>query len=291
MQNSLPKGSELSGYENPKALLLDALVIKAEESKARREHELNHLQKTLRYTSAISKYIKDNDEKAQAVRVVLALAQGPKGVAQAMVFGALEQTSFAEELQARLGEIQERLGKAIAERMEGKDTLDLNVESDRYLVGGGELIAAILAGGVPGRKGHGVVEGGKKPAVSKVESGPGQGAKGSTSINSVPRNANDLVGGPLENATQVSGRFKHDGGPANGTVYRADNQGNITSYAVYDSAGMIVKRVDVTGKAHANVSTPHVIEYGRNTLPDGTVRVQSPSTKLAPRPTTPDEIP
>ncbi|WP_095161628.1 hemagglutinin repeat-containing protein [Pseudomonas sp. Irchel 3F5] len=177
VQNSLPKGSELSGYENPKALLLDALVIKAEESKARREHELNHLQKTLRYTSAISKYIKDNDEKAQAVRVVLALAQGPKGVAQAMVFGALEQTSFAEELQARLGEIQERLGKAIAERMEGKDTLDLNVESDRYLVGGGELIAAILAGGVPGRKGHGVVEGGKKPAVSKVESGPGQGAK------------------------------------------------------------------------------------------------------------------
>lgn len=116
-------------------------------------------------------------------------------------------------------------------------------------------------------------------------------AKVSTSINSVPRNASDLVGGPLENATKISGRFKLDGGPANGIVYRADNQGNITSYAVYDSSGMIVKRVDVTSAAHANVSTPHVIEYGRNTLPDGTVRVQLPSTKLAPRPTTPDEIP
>ncbi|WP_081087037.1 polymorphic toxin type 24 domain-containing protein [Pseudomonas palleroniana] len=88
--------------------------------------------------------------------------------------------------------------------------------------------------------------------------------KGSTSINSVPRNANDLVGAPLENATQISGRFKLDGGPTNGALYRADNQGNITRYAVYDSAGMIIKRVDVTGAAHANVSAPHVIEYGGN---------------------------
>ncbi|WP_157064568.1 polymorphic toxin type 24 domain-containing protein [Pseudomonas ficuserectae] len=72
---------------------------------------------------------------------------------------------------------------------------------------------------------------------------------------------------------------------------QADNQGNITSYAVYDSEGLIVKRVDVTGAAHANVPTPHVIEYGRNTLPDGTVRVQSPSTKSAPRPAKLDEIP
>ncbi|WP_196358034.1 DUF637 domain-containing protein, partial [Pseudomonas syringae group genomosp. 3] len=117
-----------------------------------------------------------------------------------------------------------------------------------------------------------------------------QGAKG---INTppAPRNANSLAGGPLENADQISGRFKLDGGPVNGTLYRADNQGNITSYAVYDSAGMIVKRVDVTGAAHANVSTPHVIEYGRNQLPDGAIGVQSPSTKLAPRPATSDEIP
>ncbi|BBN63831.1 MULTISPECIES: polymorphic toxin type 24 domain-containing protein [Pseudomonas] len=71
---------------------------------------------------------------------------------------------------------------------------------------------------------------------------------------------------------------------------QADNQGNITSYAVYDSEGLIVKRVDLTGAAHANVPTPHVIEYGRNTLPDGNVRVQLPSTKFAPRPANLDEI-
>ncbi|WP_339421354.1 polymorphic toxin type 24 domain-containing protein [Pseudomonas sp. RL_105y_Pfl1_103] len=99
------------------------------------------------------------------------------------------------------------------------------------------------------------------------------GPKGSTSFNSVPRNANDLAGGPLENATQISGRFKLDGGPANGAVYRADNQGNITSYAVYDSAGMIVKRVDVTGAAHADVSTPHVGNRGQTTFSAKSIQV------------------
>ena len=112
-----------------------------------------------------------------------------------------------------------------------------------------------------------------------------------TTSTAVPRNANNLVGWPLENATQVSGRFRLDNGPANGSHYRADNQGNFTSYAVYDSQGMIVKRVDITGAAHAGVPTPHVIEYGRNKLPDGTIRVQSPSTKLAPRPALMEEVP
>lgn len=92
-----------------------------------------------------------------------------------------------------------------------------------------------------------------------------------------PRTADNLAGGPLEGATRVSGRFALDGGPANGTVYRADNQGNITSYATYDSVGNILTRVDVSGAAHNGVPTPHVIEYGRNTLPDGSIRVHTPS--------------
>ncbi len=106
-----------------------------------------------------------------------------------------------------------------------------------------------------------------------------------------PRNATNLAGGPLERAQQVSGRFQIENGPKNGTVYRADNQGNITSYATYDSNGMILKRVDVTGAAHGGIATPHVIEYGRNVLPNGQVRVQSPSTKSLPRPVREDEIP
>ncbi|TDR28912.1 polymorphic toxin type 24 domain-containing protein [Hydromonas duriensis] len=54
----------------------------------------------------------------------------------------------------------------------------------------------------------------------------------------------------------------------------------VTSYAAYDSNGMIVKRVDMTGASHAGVPTPHVIEYGRNVLPNGQVRVQTPRGNL-----------
>ena len=107
--------------------------------------------------------------------------------------------------------------------------------------------------------------------------------------NRTPRTVGNLQGGPLENATQVSGRFNLESGPPNGTVFRADNQGNITSYATYDANGQILTRVDVTGAAHNGIPTPHVLEYGRNTLPDGSVRVQTP--RADPRPASPDEIP
>ncbi|BDB19883.1 hypothetical protein cym2001_32480 [Pseudomonas sp. CYM-20-01] len=107
----------------------------------------------------------------------------------------------------------------------------------------------------------------------------------------VPRNAKNLEGGPLEKADKFSGHFMLEGGPANGTLYRADNKGNITSYAVYDDKGMILKRVDVTGDSHAGIPTPHAIDYGRNKLPDGSVRVQSPSSKKPPRGISAEEIP
>ncbi|MFF7107527.1 polymorphic toxin type 24 domain-containing protein [Pseudomonas sichuanensis] len=74
-------------------------------------------------------------------------------------------------------------------------------------------------------------------------------------------------------------------------IYRFDNQANITSYVTYDEHGRILKRVDVTGSAHGRMPTPHVLEYGRNTFPNGVVRVNSPSSKLPPRPATAEEIP
>ncbi len=104
-----------------------------------------------------------------------------------------------------------------------------------------------------------------------------------------PRTADNLKGGPLENASKVSGNFKLESGPSNGTVYRADSQGNITSYATYDKNGRILTRVDVTGAAHNGIPTPHVLEYGRNKLPDGSIRVHTP--RKDPRPATSQEIP
>ncbi|OAV31586.1 hypothetical protein AO366_0849 [Moraxella catarrhalis] len=78
---------------------------------------------------------------------------------------------------------------------------------------------------------------------------------------------------PLDGATRTSiRRFELTGQKPNAVLYRQDNNGTITSYAVYDSKGMILKRIDMKGKAHGGVPTPHVIEYGRNYLPNGEVK-------------------
>ena len=133
-------------------------------------------------------------------------------------------------------------------------------------------------------------EGGGSNIQGPVRGGNGAGGTGGSNVSlPAPRNAGNLQGGPLENATQVRGRFQTENGPPNGIVYRADNQGNITSYATYDANGLIMKRVDVTGAAHNGVPTPHVLEYGRNHLPDGSIRVQTPRTD--PRFATREEIP
>ena len=94
---------------------------------------------------------------------------------------------------------------------------------------------------------------------------------------------------PLDGATRTSiRRFELTGQKPNAVLYRQDNDDTITSYAVYDSKGMILKRVDMKGKAHGGVPTPHVIEYGRNYLPNGEVKVHNPRGN--PRPARPDEI-
>ncbi|WP_225137889.1 hemagglutinin repeat-containing protein [Pseudomonas putida] len=165
------------------------------------------------------------------------------------------------------------------------NTVKYPLEGDNYVVASRFLIDAALGE----FKSLGVKVGGR--VLTVTNKGPtGGGSPHTPSVLTPPRNAANLIGGPLEHATQVSGRFSLLG-PKGATLYRADNRGNITSYAVYDSQGMIIKRVDVTGAAHAGVPTPHVIEYGRNTLPDGSVRVQSPSTKAPPRSVNPEEIP
>ena len=99
---------------------------------------------------------------------------------------------------------------------------------------------------------------------------------------------------PLDspNARQVpTGRFPLTGEKPNAILYRADHDGSITSYATYDSNGMILKRVDMKGAPHLRVKPPHVIEYGRNNkAPDGKVRVQSPDRKIKPRKPLPNEL-
>jgi len=87
--------------------------------------------------------------------------------------------------------------------------------------------------------------------------------------------------------TQVSGRFPLDGASAQNLLYRMDGN-NITSYIVYDDSGRAIKRVDLTGMAHANVPTPHAVEYKHNQNSAGDIYVQAEKTV---RPARLDEIP
>jgi len=98
-----------------------------------------------------------------------------------------------------------------------------------------------------------------------------------------PRTVGSFQGGPLEGAVQISGRFNTNNGPSNGTVYRADNQGNVASYATYDSHGNISSRVDIDPNSAPHfdkvtgvtMNPPHVVDYPKNVLPDGSVRTQT----------------
>ncbi|MFF5291820.1 polymorphic toxin type 24 domain-containing protein [Paractinoplanes globisporus] len=95
----------------------------------------------------------------------------------------------------------------------------------------------------------------------------------------------------IKNGQQYAGRkLPQQGGPPNGTLYKRDPQtGDVTNYTVYDADGNAVKRVDLTGRPHGGVPTPHVVEYDTNVNPNtGQVFVRQ---QRYVRPATPDEIP
>jgi uncharacterized protein YukE len=95
----------------------------------------------------------------------------------------------------------------------------------------------------------------------------------------------------IKNGQQYTGRkLPQQGGPPNGTLYKQDPQsGDITNYTVYDAHGNAVKRVDLTGRPHGGVPTPHVVEYDTNVNPHtGQVHVRQ---QRHVRPAMPEEIP
>ena len=86
-----------------------------------------------------------------------------------------------------------------------------------------------------------------------------------------------------------TGRYPLTGQKPNVTLYHSDN-GVVTNYATYDKNGMITKRVDMTGKAHGDMETPHVLDYGRNYAPNGNAYPHAPRGKNATRKPRPDEL-
>jgi uncharacterized protein YukE len=115
----------------------------------------------------------------------------------------------------------------------------------------------------------------------------GRGGKGKHPGGKKPTKAAEQI----KNGQEFKGRkLPQKGGPPDGTLYKRDPQtGDITNYTVYDHDGNAVKRVDLTGRDHGGVPTPHVVEYDRNVNPNtGEVFVRE---QRHVRPATPDEIP
>lgn len=77
------------------------------------------------------------------------------------------------------------------------------------------------------------------------------------------------------------------GGPRKGFLIKRSPKGEITNYGLYDDAGSIVKRVDLTGRPHAGIPTPHTVEYVHDVAPNGQVYPR----ELPVRPALPEEIP
>ncbi|HEY0637754.1 MAG TPA: polymorphic toxin type 24 domain-containing protein [Pseudonocardiaceae bacterium] len=94
----------------------------------------------------------------------------------------------------------------------------------------------------------------------------------------------------LRNGTQYQGRRLPSQSQPNSVLYKRDPQsGQITNYTVYDDVGNAIKRVDLTGRSHGGVPTPHVVEYTVHRNP-ATGQVFVREGRMV-RPANPQEIP
>ncbi|SER77553.1 DUF6531 domain-containing protein [Streptomyces qinglanensis] len=94
----------------------------------------------------------------------------------------------------------------------------------------------------------------------------------------------------LSKATPHSGRFPKTANPDEILVRRKDD-GTVTAYAVYDTEGKTLKRVDVDpdSKPHAGIPAPHVLETEKHVNPKTGEEFRT--WKKMPRPARPDELP
>ena len=98
---------------------------------------------------------------------------------------------------------------------------------------------------------------------------------------------------PLDNpnAQKIpTGKYPLTGQKPNAVLYHSETNGIVTNYATYDSNGIIIKRVDMTGRMHNEIETPHVLDYGRNYAPNGNIYPHPRRGKDAVRKPRPDEL-
>lgn len=104
-------------------------------------------QNVLYGASYINQYIQQNPDKAGLVEVVLAAAQGPKGVMLLAAQKALGETAVGQSLAEYASAVSQRLGQQIAETLDNKK-LNPQKPNDGFVIGGGSLMAVLLIGTV-----------------------------------------------------------------------------------------------------------------------------------------------
>jgi filamentous hemagglutinin len=104
-------------------------------------------QKILYGASYINQYIEQNPEKATLVEIVLAAAQGPKGIMMLAAQKALGDTAAGQKLAEYSSAIAQRVGQTIAETLDQK-LLNPQKTNDKFVIGGGSLMAMLLVGTV-----------------------------------------------------------------------------------------------------------------------------------------------
>ena len=129
--------------------------------------QLSAAQEVLRHVSNINEYIGEHPEAGLGLALAQAALQGPKGVIQLVVMQALGETDAGQAVNNYLAELQDQLGKFVADSIESKDLDKLNPE-DYFLIGGGNLMSSIFLGAKPGKdSGHKVtVEKTHEPSVT-----------------------------------------------------------------------------------------------------------------------------
>jgi filamentous hemagglutinin len=95
--------------------------------------------------AAIKKYMNENPDKIQAVELILAASQGPKGMIMYAAQKVLGDTSFMQSLDLLRSELEAQVGRQIAEGIEGP-TLYKDPQYTDWRLDGGSLMASVLLG-------------------------------------------------------------------------------------------------------------------------------------------------
>ncbi|WP_312935804.1 hemagglutinin repeat-containing protein, partial [Pseudomonas sp.] len=111
----------------------------------------NFSQKVLDAMASANEYVEQHPEQQNAVQLVIAAAQGPKGLVLYAANYVVTQTKEGRAILEAADEVTREAGKGLAQGLEGRDLVESS-DNDQYLIGGGQLLGSVVTGRISGRK-------------------------------------------------------------------------------------------------------------------------------------------